>query len=86
MEYKTLEIFSNQERRKSKYKFGGTRTLYKKDWLVLMFLLLSFMTSIYSIMSNEIRLVTHFSVSKTITLHKKAMLYVSTHDFRFFAY
>ena len=31
MEYKTLEIFSNQERRKSKYKFGGTRTLYKKD-------------------------------------------------------
>ena len=34
------------------------------------------MTSIYSIISIETRLVTHFSGYKTITLHEKAMLYV----------
>ena len=44
------------------------------------------MTSIYSIISIETRLVTHFSGYKTITLHEKAMLYVLNHDFRFFAY
>ena len=32
------------------------------------------MTSIYSIISTETRLVTHFSGYKTITLHEKAML------------
>ena len=62
------------------------RTLYKKDWLFLMFLLSSFMASIYSIISIETRLVTHFSGHKTITLHEKAMLNVLNHDFRFFAY
>ena len=50
-----------------------------------MFLLQSFMTSIYSIISNETRLVTQFNGCKTITLHEKAMLYVLNHDFRFFA-
>ena len=64
----------------------SARTLYKNNWLLLMFLLLSFMTSIYSIISIEIRLVTHFSGYKTITLHEKAMLYVLNDDFRFFAY
>ena len=44
------------------------------------------MTSIYSIISIETRLVTHFSGYKTITLYGKAMLYVLNHDFRFFAY
>ena len=44
------------------------------------------MTSIYSIISIETRLVTHFNGCKTITLHEKAMLYVLNHDFRFFAY
>ena len=37
------------------------------------------MTSIYSIISIETRLVTHFSGYKTITLHEKAMLYVLNH-------
>ena len=41
------------------------------------------MTSIYSIISIKTRLVTHFSGYKTITLHKKAMLYVLEHNFRF---
>ena len=62
------------------------RTLSKKDWLLLMFLFESFMTSIYSIISIETRLVTHFSGYKTITLHEKAMLYVLNHDFRSFTY
>ena len=44
------------------------------------------MTSIYSIISIETGLVTHFSGYKTITLHEKAMLYVLNHDFRFFTY
>ena len=50
-----------------------------------MSLLLSFMISIYSIISIETRLVTHFSGYKTITLHEKAMLHVLNHDFCFFA-
>ena len=58
----------------------------KKDRLLLIFLLLGFMTSIYYIISIETRPVTHFSGYKTITLHKKAMLYVLNHDFHFFAY
>ena len=37
------------------------------------------MTSIYSIISIETRLVIHFSGYKTITLHEKAMLYVLNH-------
>ena len=41
------------------------------------------MTSMYSIISIETRLVTHFSGYKTITLHEKAMLYVLNHDFHF---
>ena len=41
------------------------------------------MTSIYSIISIETRLVTHFSGYKTITIHEKAMLYVLNHDLRF---
>ena len=41
------------------------------------------MASIYSIISIETRLVTHFSGYKTITLHEKAMLYVLNHDFAF---
>ena len=44
------------------------------------------MASIYSILSIETRLVTHFGGYKTIALHEKAMLYVLNHDFRFFAY
>ena len=44
------------------------------------------MTSIYSIISTETRLVTHFSGYKIIILYEKAMLYVLNHDFRFFAY
>ena len=44
------------------------------------------MTSIYSIISIEARLVMHFSGYKTITLHEKAMIYVLNHDFRFFAH
>ena len=44
------------------------------------------MTSIYSIISIETSLVTHFSGYKTITLHEEAMLYVLNHDFRFLAY
>ena len=44
------------------------------------------MTSIYSIIFIETRLVTHFSKYKTITLHEKAMSYVLNHDFRFLAY
>ena len=44
------------------------------------------MTSIYSILSIEARLVTHFSGYKTITLYEKAMLYVLNHDFGFFAH
>ena len=64
------------------------RTLYKKDWdwLLLLFPLLSFMTSICSIVSIETRLVTHFSGYKTITLHEKAVLYVLNDDFRIFTY
>ena len=62
------------------------KTLHEKDWILLMFLSQSFMTSIYSIISIEARLVTHFSGYKTTALHKKAMLYVLNHDFRFFAY
>ena len=41
------------------------------------------MTSIYSMISIETRLVMHFSGYKTITLHEKAMLYVLNHDFCF---
>ena len=41
------------------------------------------MTSIYSIISIETRLVTHFSGYKTIKLHEKAMLYVLNQDFAF---
>ena len=44
------------------------------------------MTSIYSIISVETKLVTHLSGYKTITLHEKAVLYVLNYDFRFFAY
>ena len=44
------------------------------------------MASIYSIISTETRLVTHFSEHKTITLHEKAMLYVLNHGFRFISY
>ena len=45
------------------------------------------MTSVYSVMSIETSLVTHFSGYKTtITLHEEAMLYVLNHDFRLFAY
>ena len=44
------------------------------------------MASIYSIISTETKLVTHFSEHKTITLHEKAMLYVLNHGFRFIAY
>ena len=43
------------------------------------------MTSIYSIISIETKLVTHLSGHKTVTLHEKAMLHVLNHDFRFFA-
>ena len=39
------------------------------------------MTSIYSIISIEARLVTHFSGYKTSTPHGKAMLYVFTFSF-----
>ena len=46
-----------------------------------MFLLQSFMITIYSIISIETSLVTHFSGYKTITLHQKAMLYVLNRDF-----
>ena len=42
------------------------------------------MTSIYSSISIETRLVTHFKVYKIIMLHLKGMLYVLNHDFRFF--
>ena len=31
LEYETLEIFSNRERRKSKYKFGGTNVCKAED-------------------------------------------------------
>ena len=41
------------------------------------------MTSVYSIISIETRLVTYFSGYKTITIHEKAMLYVLNHDLRF---
>ena len=41
------------------------------------------MTSIYSIISIELRLVTHFSGYKIITLHEKAMLHLLNHDFAF---
>ena len=41
------------------------------------------MASIYSIISIETRLVTHFSGYKTIKLHEKAMLYVLNQDFAF---
>ena len=41
------------------------------------------MTSIYSIIFIETRLVMHFSGYKTITPHVKAMIYVLNHDFRF---
>ena len=41
------------------------------------------MTSIYSMISIETRLVTHFSGYKTITLHEKAILYVLNHHSRF---
>ena len=44
------------------------------------------MTSIYSIISIQTRLVTHFSGYKAIRPHEKVMLYVLNHDFRFFAY
>ena len=39
------------------------------------------MTSIYSIISIETRLVTHFSGYKKITLREKAVLYVLNHSF-----
>ena len=42
------------------------------------------MTSIYSIISIETSLVTHFSRYEIITLHWKGMLYVSNHDFSLF--
>ena len=61
-----------------------SRTFNKKEWLRLMVLLKSFMTSIYSIISVETSLVTHFSGYEMITLHKKAMSYVSNHDFSLF--
>ena len=38
------------------------------------------MTSIYSIISIETRLVTHFNGYKTVTFHEKAMLYVLNHE------
>ena len=63
-----------------------SKTSNKKEWLLLMFLLSSFMTSIYSIISIETRLVTHFSGYEIITLHYKGMLYVSNHDFLLLAY
>ena len=51
-----------------------------------MFLLSSFMASIYSRISIETGLVTHFSGYKIITFHLKGMVYVLNDDFRFFAY
>ena len=62
---------------------GETRTLYKKDRPLLMFILKSFMISIYSIISIETKLVTHFSGYNTIALHEKPMLHVLNHDFAF---
>ena len=48
--------------------------------------IVKFLTSIYSSLFIETGLVTLFTGYKIITLHEKVMLYVSNHDFRFFAY
>ena len=59
---------------KSKASSIWPRTFNKKEWLLLIFLLQAFMTSIYSIISIETRLVTHFSWYEIITLHYKGIL------------
>ena len=87
--YKNLQKIRDAIRKKKLVcliKLVRPRTLCKKDWILLMFLLYNFMISIYSSISIETELVTHFSGYKIITIPLKRVLHVLNHNFYFFTY